>query len=74
MANSVTVLKPSDIRDLRNRLGDKRRKFGKRFCRSDRTVEAWEVGRRSPDKLCLRIMRELVIQLNEPCHTVAHRT
>jgi hypothetical protein len=67
MVHDISILSPSDIRNLRvHRLGEKRRTFARRFCRSARTVQSWEQGVRRPDKLCLRIMCDIVASLTLP--------
>ncbi|MFH5805155.1 helix-turn-helix domain-containing protein [Alienimonas sp. DA493] len=52
-------MKPDDIRELRRRLGMNRAAFAEQVCRKDRTVEAWEQGRRQPDPLAVKLMEEL---------------
>ena len=50
---------PDAIAQLRAVLHETRAQFGDRFCRSPRTVEAWEQGRRTPEPLALRELERL---------------
>jgi DNA-binding transcriptional regulator YiaG len=51
------------IRAIRAALGEDTATFGRRFCRSGRTVEDWEQGRRVPDPLCRRDLIVLAASL-----------
>jgi DNA-binding transcriptional regulator YiaG len=52
-------LSPKTIQQIRARLKETTAVFGARFGRSGRTVEDWEQGRRTPDVLALRLLRDL---------------
>lgn len=51
--------KRQDIISLRLKLRENVAQFGARFERSGRTVEDWEQGRKTPDKLCQRLLDSL---------------
>jgi hypothetical protein len=51
------------VRSLRARLEESTEVFGERFCRSARTVEDWELGRRSPDPLVITMIARLEDEL-----------
>lgn len=50
---TAPTVTPDQIRAIRHALGENTQTFGARFCRSSRTVENWEQGRRTPDPLVL---------------------
>lgn len=52
----------SEIRALRQQLGESAAVFGARFDRGQRTVEDWEQGRRRPDALTRAAMQTIARQ------------
>jgi len=54
-----------EVRALRATLREDTASFAARFARSSRTVEDWEQGRRRPDALALRLIRELAARMKK---------
>jgi DNA-binding transcriptional regulator YiaG len=48
-----------EIRKLRNKLGDNREEFGKRFGVSKHAVQAWEQGNRIPSEPVMLLLNML---------------
>jgi len=53
----------TDITELRKARQETTAQFGQHFARSGRTIEDWEQGRRTPDRLCERILAGLKADL-----------
>jgi DNA-binding transcriptional regulator YiaG len=56
-------MEPNRIRAIRLALGENRATFGDRFYRTGRTIESWEQGRSSPDKLATAVLDQIAEKL-----------
>jgi DNA-binding transcriptional regulator YiaG len=57
---------PRQIQQLRHSLGESTATFGARFCRSGRTVEEWEQGRRIPSRVAIAAVKKLRAECRTP--------
>lgn len=64
-------MKPTQIKAIRAAKHENTATFGARFCRSGRSVEDWEQGRRNPDPLAERILITLAAEVEAEKKTKA---